>query len=147
MEAKMDVEHLLQDGKTVQLKVNGYSMYPLFVPERDMAVIGPPRGRLKRGDVVLFRRDEGILVLHRIWKIKKNGLFLVGDNQTQVEGPVRFDQVRGMLTGFVRRGRTRSVRHLAYRAYSTAWLLMRPFRHRIAVAVHAVKQRFSRKTD
>ena len=147
MEAKTDVEHLLHDGNTVQLKVNGYSMYPLFVPERDMAVIAPPRKRLKRGDVVLFRRDGGILVLHRIWRIKKDGLYLVGDNQTQVEGPVRFDQVRGVLTGFVRKERERSVKHLPYRAYSAAWLFMRPLRRRIAVAVHAVKQRFSRNTD
>ena len=40
-------------------------MYPLFVPGRDQAVVAPVDAeQLKREDVVLYRRDESILILH-----------------------------------------------------------------------------------
>ena len=74
-------------------------MYPLFVPGRDEACIERTDfSSLKRGDVILYRRDKSILVLHRIWKITGNSFYMVGDNQTEIEGPLRADQVRGKLT-------------------------------------------------
>ena len=76
MEYRQDIEQLLQEGRNINIKPQGYSMYPVLVPDRDEAIIEPLEDRkLKRGDVVLYRRDKnvengGILVLHRIWKIK-----------------------------------------------------------------------------
>ena len=32
---QIDIEKLLQEGKIVQTKLRGYSMYPLFVPGRE----------------------------------------------------------------------------------------------------------------
>ena len=73
-----DIEKLLEQGKTVQFGPIGYSMYPLFVPGRDEAVVAPANPAvLKRGDVALYRRDESILVLHRIWKRKSDGFYMV----------------------------------------------------------------------
>ena len=140
MESKTDIEQLLMDGNTIQTVVNGYSMYPMLLPDRDHVIVEPFCGEcLKRGDVVLYRRDGSILVLHRIWKIKESGLYMVGDNQTQIEGPLRIDQVRGRLVAFIRKGRQFSVRYIPYRLYAAIWLRMRPFRHRVAVAVHFIK--------
>lgn len=34
-----DIEQLLKDGSAIRLKPQGYSMYPLFHPGRDEAVI------------------------------------------------------------------------------------------------------------
>lgn len=34
-----DIEQLLKNGSAVKLKPQGYSMYPLFLPGRDEAVI------------------------------------------------------------------------------------------------------------
>ena len=59
-----DIEQLLKDGSAIQLKPQGYSMYPLFHPGRDEAIIEAyPIDQLRRGDVILYRRDQGILVL------------------------------------------------------------------------------------
>ena len=67
----VDIEGLLQEGHSIRLKPQGYSMYPLFISGRDEAVIAPcSPDTLHRGDVALYRRDESILVLHRIWKIR-----------------------------------------------------------------------------
>lgn len=141
-ESKADIEQLLRDGNTVQTVINGYSMYPMLVPGRDSVILAPFRGeQLKRGDVVLYRRDGSILVLHRIWRVKQDGIYLVGDNQTEIEGPLRLDQMRGRLIGFMRGDKHISVDHIAYRLYAAVWLRMRPFRHKVAVAVHFIKCR------
>ena len=83
----IDIEKLLADGNIIKIKPQGYSMYPLFIPGRDEACIEHVAfSSLKRDDVVLYRRDESILVLHRIWKITGDSFYMVGDNQTQIEG-------------------------------------------------------------
>lgn len=137
----IDIEKLLLDGHTIQIKPQGYSMYPLFLPGRDEALIRKADlSALRRGDVILYRRDQGILVLHRIWKINKNGLYLVGDNQTEIEGPLRYDQVRGQLVGLIRNGRRLSVRNPVYRIMTGAWLWLRPFRPAISKAASRLKR-------
>lgn len=142
-EGWLDIEQLLSDGNTIRIKPQGYSMYPLFVPGRDEAVISPllhPPVGLKRGDVVLYRRQGSILVLHRIWKINHKGIYLVGDNQTEVEGPLPASQMRGILTSFVRKGQEVSVRQPVYMMYSKVWLRLRPFRHKIAKILNSMKK-------
>lgn len=125
----INIEQLLVDGKTIKIKPQGYSMYPLFVPGRDEACIERTDfSSLKRGDVILYRRDKSILVLHRIWKITGNSFYMVGDNQTEIEGPLRADQVRGKLTGFVRNGKFVDAKNPLYRLLSSLWLSLRPIR-------------------
>ena len=36
---KTDLEQLLQEGNIIRLKPQGFSMYPLFIPGRDEALI------------------------------------------------------------------------------------------------------------
>jgi hypothetical protein len=138
---KQDAEALLRSGSTVQLPPTGWSMYPTIVPGRDQAVIAPAEGHApRRGDVLLYRRDGGILVLHRVWRVRPQGLYLVGDNQHQIEGPLRPDQVRGIMTALVRKGRTIPVTALRYRLPTGLWLLLRPLRRPVSLTVAAVKR-------
>lgn len=146
MEERADIEKLLETGQTVQVKPQGFSMYPLLVPGRDEALISPAKQKeLKRGDVVLYRRTQGILVLHRIWKIKEDGFYLVGDNQTEIEGPLEAWQICGRLSAFVRKGKKISVMNPLYKLYAGCWLALRPFRHPLSVGIHRFKS--GRKRD
>ncbi|MDE7271233.1 MAG: S24/S26 family peptidase [Acetatifactor sp.] len=141
-EGKVSPEELLLEGRTIQFQPIGYSMYPLFVPGRDQAVVAPIRDIVPgRGDVVLYRRDGGILVLHRIWKRGRDGFYLVGDNEHQIEGPLRRDQIKGILVGIVRKGRYFSVNNLLYRAASGLWLWLRPLRPKLARIVSICKRK------
>ena len=125
----LDIEQLLKQGNVIRIKPQGTSMYPLFVPGRDEACIEHTDfSSLKRGDVILYRRDKSILVLHRIWKITNNSFYMVGDNQTEIEGPLRADQVRGKLTAFVHNGKFVNVKNPIYRFSSYLWLFLRPLR-------------------
>ena len=131
----------------MQFSPIGYSMYPLFVPGRDEAVVAPAAdpSRLKRGDVALYRRDESILVLHRIWKRRDDGFYMVGDNQSQIEGPLRPDQIKGVLVQIIRKGRRFSVKNIPYRVLAAVWLAMRPLRPAVSHAVAAGKRFLSGK--
>lgn len=143
---KIDIECLLKQGELIRIKPQGYSMYPMFIPGRDEAILKSAEpAQLKRGDVVLYRRDAGILVLHRICKVKKNTFYMVGDNQREVEGPLREDQIRGVLTDFIRNGRYISVNNPIYIIASRLWLFLRPIRPVISKSVAALKRLFKKQ--
>ena len=135
MEQIYEIEPLLKAGACIQIYPQGYSMYPFIDPRRDEVVLaGIEEGSaLRRGDVVLYRRENGMLVLHRIYKIGQDGLYLLGDHQTAIEGPVRREQVKGKMTGMVRDGRDMDVGNPGYRMLSVVWLWLRPARRVIMV--------------
>lgn len=136
----MDLERLLAEGKVIQIKPEGYSMYPLLVPGRDKVLIEQiSTERLRRGDVVLYRRKSGILVLHRIWKHDSKGFYMVGDNQTRIEGPLKPQQIKGKMTGIIRNGRQISAEDWRYRLVSGLWLWLRPARPYISKTAAWVK--------
>lgn len=139
--SKQDIEELLREHKRIEITPQGFSMYPLFYSRRDKAIVeNVGLSKLRRGDVVLYRRkDEGILVLHRIWKIKKDGFYMVGDHQTEIEGPLEKRQIKGKMVGIKRKGKAFSVSHPCYVLYSRVWLFLRPFRRDIELIVHRLK--------
>lgn len=121
---KIDLEQLLREGNIIRIKPQGYSMYPLFIPGRDEALIQQTDGTdCHRNDVVLYRRDQGILVLHRICRITSDGFYMVGDNQYEVEGPLRQDQIIGKLIAVNRNSREFTVGNPFYKFVSSLWLL------------------------
>lgn len=145
MEKQQDIEKLLSEGKSIQIKPQGYSMYPVLVPGRDEAIVEQVgKRRLRRGDVVLYRRmsgeRKGILVLHRIWKVKEKGYYLVGDNQKEIEGPLQPDQMKGIMVGMLRKGKYVSCKNPWYRLLTRGWLMLRPFRPGIAKTAAGVKR-------
>ena len=140
---KVNVAELLAQGQTVQFPPTGWSMYPLLVPGRDQVIVEPvDPAALRRGDVALYRRDQGILVLHRICRVRPEGFYLVGDNQKEVEGPLRPSQFLGRMAAVVRKGKTVSVRHPAYRALAGTWLALRPVRPALSKAAARVRRLF-----
>ncbi len=147
--AKIDIEAVLKEGKAIQVKPQGYSMYPLFVPGRDEAVIRPVAGKqelraLKRGDVVLYRRKRGILVLHRIWKTDGKRFYMVGDNQSEIEGPLEASQIKGKLEVIIRKGHYIETTDLLYRFLTGVWLWLRPARPMLSQIAHRIKVLFGR---
>lgn len=150
---KIDITKLLEQGQSVQFSAQGYSMYPYLNPDKhDQVIVEPIRERkLRRGDVVLYRRDgekgttdengfaRGILVLHRLVRCKGEELYLVGDNQNQIEGPLRREQVLGIMVARVRKGRQMSVKNVLYGMSAGLWLLVCPIRPKIMRTCEIIK--------
>ncbi|MDR0948466.1 MAG: S26 family signal peptidase [Lachnospiraceae bacterium] len=138
---KKNIEDLLDQGITIQIQPIGYSMYPMFVPDRDFAILKQvPVNTLRRGDVVLYRRLNGPLVLHRIYRKDTNGFYMVGDGQSKTEGPLDSTQIKGKLLSFIRNGKTISVKHPIYRAAVSVWLILLPIRRPIQAFLVFIKR-------
>ena len=111
----------LESGKTVDLTVTGSSMTPFLVSERDSVELNRIEREPSVGDVVLYRRDNGTYVLHRVVKKDKTGLYFAGDSKTFVEGPVEARQLIAVCSSFVRKGKRVSGKEPRWRAYVFLW--------------------------
>lgn len=142
-DGKVDIEGTVRNGVPVIFSPNGFSMYPVIYPGRDYAEVVPAEPeKLKRGDVALYRRTGSILVIHRVWKHKKDGIYMVGDNQTEIEGPLSEDCFIGRMTHLHRKGKRISVKNIAYVIPTRGWLFLRPFRQKLMRAAEKVKNLF-----
>ena len=140
MDDKTDILELLQQNKTVQIKPMGKSMLPLLVEGRDEVILRPLNTKdLRRGQVLLYRGQFGILTLHRVYQVKNEGVYFVGDSQTKVEGPIPFDVIYGTMCGFIRNGKEHSVKEPLYRLIFGIWLFLRPFREKIVISASKLK--------
>ncbi|MBQ9742056.1 MAG: S24/S26 family peptidase [Ruminococcus sp.] len=119
---------LIAQGQTVSTIVTGDSMVPFLGSNRDTIYLSPLTCDPKKGDVVLFRRESGDFVLHRICRIRPEGYFLTGDRQTIIEGPVPKERILACATSARRKGRLISRRSPVWIFYRTVWLWLLPLR-------------------
>lgn len=114
----------MESGGVARLVVTGSSMHPTLRHRRDVVFLRPVSGDLKKGDLILYRRKNGMYVLHRIVSKPKEGAFLCcGDNQWEKE-PVTGAQVLAVTDGFIRKGKTYREDHRGYRIWVGVWLLL-----------------------
>ena len=118
----------LEAGQRVRFSPMGTSMLPMLREGRDSVVLSPAPKRLSRYDLPLYRRDNGVYVLHRVTEAG-NTYTCIGDNQFIPEPGVRRDQVIAVVTGFRRDGRDHTVTEPGYRLYCRLWHHSRPLRH------------------
>ena len=102
-------------------------MLPMLRPKRDAVELIELRTAPGRGDIILYLRENGQYVLHRIIAVKETGYLCSGDNQ-HVREPVTRDQILAVVDGFIRKGKHRSIRDFGYRLYKTLWLWGFPLR-------------------
>lgn len=123
---------LLQQGQTnVTVPVAGSSMVP-FLHNGDTVYLNAPPKKLKKGDVVLYTRDNGDYVLHRIRKVHKNGsLTLVGDAQQFLEHLPGWDRVHGIVVAARHKGKRITPRSFHWWFYRHIWLWLLPWRYRL----------------
>lgn len=143
------VVKMMESGKRVRIKPHGYSMYPFLRSDQDEVIIGLPTKELKRGDVVLYRRSNGLHVLHRIHHVDHQGYYMVGDSQVTIEGPLQRNQIIGIMEAFIRGNKTTYVTEKWYRFESGIWLIIRHIRHPIINLFHWVRRitKTERKND
>ena len=76
---------LLDGAEYVPLNISGSSMTPFLVHSRDTVYLSKVTRPLKKGDMILYRRDNGAYILHRIYRVAPDGYWLVGDAQILIE--------------------------------------------------------------
>ena len=121
---------LMEETDDVPLVISGSSMSPFLAHRRDTVYLSRVRRPLKKGDMILFRRDCGDYILHRILRAE-NGIYtLIGDAQNWTE-PVRQDQVLALVTAVRRKDRLLRAGDFWWVFFEKIWLRMIPLRHPI----------------
>ena len=109
---------LLKKGYLVTMP-SGSSMLPLIRPDRDTVVI--KRRIPKKYDVVLYKRDNGKYILHRVLKIKDKEYVMCGDNQWKKEFGITEQQILGVMDGFYSDNKYFEISSYRYKLYVRFW--------------------------
>ncbi len=88
----------LAKGGAFRFIPRGTSMLPTIVGGRDMVELSPLPERLRKFQIVLYKRDNGAFVLHRIVRIKGDTFTMRGDHQYVNEPGIRREQLLGIVT-------------------------------------------------
>ncbi len=132
MSAEELLPHLFayqQEGIPFPLTVTGLSMVPFLHHLQDrVLLVSPEQRKPRRGEILLCRRPDGSLVLHRCLKKYKDGSFLLnGDNQQWRERQSA-GTLLAVVDRFYRRGKPVDCDRLGYRLLASVWMCCRPIR-------------------
>ena len=122
------LRELAEEGRVVSMLIAGSSMSPFLCHNRDYIYFTRPERELRRGDMVFYQRDTGQYVMHRIYKKKTDGYYMVGDAQTQIEGPLRRDQIFALIIKVKRKGKIIRPGNFWWEFFEHVWIRIIPLR-------------------
>ncbi len=129
-----DLVKALNEVGFVCLAFKGTSMNPLFVEGRDKVCLYAfkPNSAVKKGDIVLYKRDNGEHVLHRVMAKKGDKLKLSGDNQCMIEVGVDLSQILAICKGYYKYDKyidfEKSIKYKFYKNTYGKFIIFRKFR-------------------
>lgn len=127
---------IIDEGKEVSMMLTGNSMSPFLIHQRDYICFRKPDRDPVKGDMVFYQRPGGQYVMHRVWKRTNDGYYIVGDAQTQIEGPVRREQIFAVITKVRRKGKWIKPGDFWWEFFEHIWIRMVPVR-RIVMKLYA----------
>ena len=132
---------MLDETATVPLAISGSSMTPFLAPGREMVFLSRLTAWPKRGDVVLYRRDNGRYVLHRVLNVAGESYTMLGDAQTVPERGIRRDQILAVVTAVRRKGKLLKQGSFCWFFFRTVWIRLISLRPLAVRVVHRLKNR------
>ena len=133
------VEKLLSEGRTVEIRVKGFSMRPFLCNERDsvrLRTTDPTE--LCAGEVVLFR-NNGHYGLHRLKTIDGGRLTFEGDGNYRSAEYVQQCDVVAVVDQICRKDRTVDYGTAAWRRLSSYSLTVKTLRTKAIDIKHFLK--------
>ena len=117
-------------------------MLPMLKQGRDLFTLARKTDeRCRKYDVVLYLSPAGNYVLHRIVKVRERDYVILGDNCLNKEYGITDDDILGVMTSFVHRGKQYSVDNKSYRVYAAVWYAIYPIRRFAKKLISFVKGR------
>lgn len=113
-------ESIIEKDGVLVYTCKGFSMMPMLRQHRDLVVISKIAEPLKKNDVILFKRN-GKYILHRIVRVREDSVDTAGDHNWWKEHNVRTDEIKGILTAFVRDGKEIRCDDPDYQRYVRLW--------------------------
>lgn len=144
MSNQSDYRTVIEDKGFIVNTIVGVSMYPLLRKRKDSVHIIKITKPLKKNDVILYQRNDGKYVLHRLISIKNNKYVFCGDNQWQKEYGITDNHIIGIMVGYYRKEKYKSVNSFAFKVYTFIITITRPIR-RLRDFVKRVLKRIFKK--
>ena len=117
-----NIEQCLKELGFAVVPTKGTSMWPLLIEGKcRVKITAAERKMLKKGDIVLYRRTDGTLVLHRIMKIEEDGFRVCGDHQWKLDEKVQEEQILAVAQGFFINGNYIDEKTWWYQLYKRFW--------------------------
>ena len=125
-----EYRQLLEDENitALPLVISGNSMSPFLVHGRDTVYLSRLDRPARKGDVLLYKRDSGAYILHRVYKADKDSYTMVGDAQTQLEQDIRPDQIIAIMTSVLRKGKLQKKGSFWWEFFEKLWIKIIPLR-------------------
>ena len=130
---------LMREVEQLPLLVSGRSMVPFLVHGRDTVYLTKITKPLKRGDMVLYRREGGAYILHRIYAKRGDVFDMVGDAQTEIESGITREQIFAVVCSAVRKGRTQKPGCFWWEFFEKIWIRLVPLRPILAGGYRRIK--------
>lgn len=131
-EVSESIENMIAEGAVVPLCVSGNSMNPFFISRRDIVYLKLfSDHELKRNKILLYKRSDGSLVLHRVRKVLQDGkLKMNGDAQSWCE-TISKEQIIAIVSEIERKGKIRNVDSVYWSVINNFWYIVFPLRSMI----------------
>lgn len=113
-------EYIKENGEAIITPV-GTSMWPMLRSRRDTVLLTTPQGRLKKYDLPVYRREDGMLVMHRVMEVHNDTYTMCGDHQTELEHGIKDEQIIAVVKGFYRDEKYISADNRRYKQYCKFW--------------------------
>ena len=125
------ISEILKTAERVRFTVKGNSMYPLLRGGRDEVEV-VKCDSVGKYDIVLYERNDGSYVLHRVLKKEGNALSIAGDFEQELEYPVYENQVIAKVSKIVRAGgKIIRCTGMIYKLYCIVWAVALKNRRKI----------------
>ena len=123
MKQTESIEQCLNTLGCAVVPISGTSMWPLLKQGKSRVQIVSAQGKqFKKGDIVLYKRDDGAFVLHRIIKTADKDLFILcGDHQWKPQERVHAERIIAVAQGFFIDGCYIDDNTWWYRLYKIIW--------------------------
>lgn len=132
---------LVQDGVSVTFPVKGRSMLPFIFGGRESVILQKPDS-LQSGQVVLAEVSPDRYVVHRIIKVTKDLITLMGDGNIRGTESCPPDKVLAIATHVVNeKGQRRPLYSKAQNAKAKLWYHIRPLRRYILAALRRLNKK------
>lgn len=117
-----NIQQCLQELGYAVVPVRGTSMWPLLKEGKTrVQVEAKEEKQVRKGDLVLYRRKDGTLVLHRIIKVEEDSFLVCGDHQWKQMEQIQEEQILAVAQGFFRNGHYIDEKTWWYRLYKKFW--------------------------
>lgn len=124
------IADIIKQEGSAWITVTGMSMYPFLRDGTDSVELsGTSFEKMKKKDIILIKREDGVYVLHRVLKKEMDRFYIIGDAQQWIEGPLKPEQIIAGVATIKRKQHIISCENKLYKIAVTLWMLLIPCRH------------------